>query len=197
MLSVPVSVSNPTLATVQRVQKVMQDAEGPITRYELHKRLDAAVNYPVLDAVLHYFDALGLIADEGKGGKVLWIHSEHPRMRALLKASRRSSPAMTARLRIDQEKLAAFCRRWRVRELALFGSVLREDFGPESDVDALVTFRPDAEWSLLDHARMEEEFKALVGRSVDLVTRRAVERSENWVRRDAILASAELVYVEG
>lgn len=197
MLSVPVAASNPTLATVQRVQEVLQGAEGPITRYELHKRLGGAVNYPVLEAVLRYFDSLGLVADEGKGGKVLWTHDENPRTRALLQASRPSSRAMAARLGIDQEQLATFCRRWRVRELALFGSVLRHDFAGDSDVDVLVTFRPDADWSLFDHARMEEELQALLGRKVDLVTRRALERSENWVRRDAILSSAEPVYVEG
>lgn len=98
---------------------------------------------------------------------------------------------------LDRQELAMFCQRWRVRELALFGSVLRQDFGAHSDVDVLVMFRPDANWSLLDHARMEEELQVLMGRKVDLVTRRALERSANWIRRDAIFSSAEPVYVEG
>lgn len=92
--------------------------------------------------------------------------------------------------------IAEFCRRWKIRELRLFGSVLREDSGPDSDVDLLVTFAPDAQWSLLDHALMEEVLSALLGRKVDRVRRRAVERSSNWIRRKAILESAELYYAE-
>lgn len=76
-------------------------------------------------------------------------------------------------------QLDRFCCRWAVAELALFGSVLRDDFGPESDIDILVTFLPEAEWSLLDHVQMEMELAELLGRHVDLVTRRAVERSQN------------------
>jgi predicted nucleotidyltransferase len=76
----------------------------------------------------------------------------------------------------------------------LFGSVLSKAFGPASDVDVLVTFLPEAEWSLLDHIRMEEELSVLLGRQVDLVSKKAIERSENWLRRRAILESAEVVY---
>ncbi|MDI7267228.1 MAG: nucleotidyltransferase domain-containing protein [Myxococcota bacterium] len=96
---------------------------------------------------------------------------------------------------IDHEKIAAFCVRWKIVELSLFGSVLREDFGPDSDVDILVTFAPDADWDLFDHAVMEDEMSQIVGRQVDLVTRRAVERSRNWIRRRAILESAEPIHV--
>ncbi len=95
---------------------------------------------------------------------------------------------------IPDSALADFCRRWKIRELALFGSVLSNAFGPASDVDVLVTFLPEAEWSLLDHIRMEQELSALLGRQVDLVSKRAIERSENWLRRRAILESAEVVY---
>jgi len=87
-----------------------------------------------------------------------------------------------------------FCLRWKIRELALFGSVLNDAFRPNSDVDVLVTFLPEAEWSLLDHIQMEEELSALLGRQVDLVSKKAVEHSENWLRRRAILESAEVVY---
>lgn len=82
-------------------------------------------------------------------------------------------------------------------ELHLFGSVLREDFGPESDVDVLVTFSPEATWGLFDLVRMEEELSRLFGRKVDLVERPAVERSENYLRRESILSSIEPLYVEG
>ena len=100
------------------------------------------------------------------------------------------------RLEARAGTIAEFCRRWKIKELRLFGSALREDFGQESDVDLLVTFAPDAQWSLLDHARMEEELSVLLGRKVDLVSRWAVERSPNWIRRKAILESAELYYAE-
>jgi predicted nucleotidyltransferase len=77
-----------------------------------------------------------------------------------------------------------------VAGLELFGSVLRDDFRPDSDVDLLITFQPDADWSLLDHAAMEEELAELLGRPVDLLTRRAVMRSANPIRRASILADA-------
>src|SRR6266481_945444 len=102
---------------------------------------------------------------------------------------------MNARIPIDRNKIAEFCRRWKITEFALFGSVLRDDFRPDSDVDILVSFAPDAEWSLFDHVAMQDELTGIVGRRVDLVSRRALERSENWIRRKAILQSAEPVYV--
>jgi len=97
-------------------------------------------------------------------------------------------------LGVDKERLARFCRQWKIVELALFGSALREDFGQESDVDVLVTFAADAEWSLLDHFRMEQELAELVGRDVDLVTREGIEASRNWIRRREILRTARTIY---
>jgi predicted nucleotidyltransferase len=95
---------------------------------------------------------------------------------------------------IDNNGLEDFCRRWKIMNLSLFGSVLREDFTDNSDVDVMVTFQPDADWSLLDHVVMREELMVLFGRDVDLVTRKGVERSRNTLRRDAILESAKVVY---
>jgi predicted nucleotidyltransferase len=96
---------------------------------------------------------------------------------------------------LSEAELGAFCRRWRIRELALFGSGLRDDFGPQSDLDLLVTFAPDAAWSLLDHVQMQNELSDLVGRPVDLVSRRAIEGSHNPLRQREILGSARSVYV--
>jgi predicted nucleotidyltransferase len=93
-----------------------------------------------------------------------------------------------------QDALAAFARRWRVKELALFGSALRDDFGPESDVDLLVTFEEGETWSRFDLAEMREELAEALGRPVDLIEKRAVEGSENWIRRRAILSTARTVY---
>jgi predicted nucleotidyltransferase len=102
---------------------------------------------------------------------------------------------VTDALKLERSELAAFCGRWKVRELAVFGSALREDFGQDSDLDLLVTFEPEANWGLLEQTTMESELSALIGRKVDLVSRRAVERSTNWIRRKAILDSAESVHV--
>lgn len=100
-----------------------------------------------------------------------------------------------ATLAISQEQIAVFCQRWKVAELDLFGSVLRPDFRPDSDVDVLVTFTPDAAWGLFDLVRMEEELTAILGRKADLVERRAVEQSENYIRRRHILSHLEPLYV--
>ena len=101
---------------------------------------------------------------------------------------------MTARIAIPTEGIAAFCERWRVTELALFGSVLRDDFGPDSDIDVLVSFDGRARRTLFDMVDMEEELKAIFGREVDLVSRRGIERSSNQLRRKAILESAETIH---
>ncbi len=92
------------------------------------------------------------------------------------------------------QAITIFCQRWKIAELSVFGSALRDDFRADSDIDVLVSFSPGADWSILDHVQMEEELSAILGRPVDLVTRRAVERSPNWVRRRAILESAEPLY---
>ncbi len=101
---------------------------------------------------------------------------------------------MTVRIAIPAEGIAAFCERWQVTELALFGSVLRDDFSPESDIDVLVTFDDGARHTLFDMVRMEEELKEIFGRDVDMVSRRGIERSRNHLRRRAILESAETVH---
>lgn len=98
---------------------------------------------------------------------------------------------------LPQEKIEAFCRKWKIKELALFGSVLRDDFRPDSDVDFLVTFEEEAHWSFFDMVDIQDELKEILGREVDLVERRAVERSENYIRRRHILHSLEPVYVAG
>jgi predicted nucleotidyltransferase len=90
----------------------------------------------------------------------------------------------------DKEKLRDFCRKWKITEFSLFGSVVRDDFGPESDVDVMVTFSPDAGRSLFDMVHMEDELVEIFGRDVDLMTRRSVERSRNLPRRESILTNA-------
>lgn len=101
---------------------------------------------------------------------------------------------MSVQIDIPREKIEGFCRRWRIVELALFGSALREDFGPDSDVDVLVRFDPEARHTLFDMVRMQDELEVILGREIDLVERTAIERSRNYIRRKAILGSAEVIY---
>lgn len=98
---------------------------------------------------------------------------------------------------LPMDQLRDFCGRWRIHELAVFGSVLRTDFRPDSDVDFLVTFKPHAGISLFDMVTMETELAELVGRPVDLVSRGGIERSENWIRKKAILESVRTLHVAG
>ncbi len=91
-------------------------------------------------------------------------------------------------------QISDFCRRWKIRELALFGSVLRDDFRPDSDIDVLVRFEPDDPWSLFDLGDMQAELSSIFGRKVDLVERAAVEQSRNWIRRRHILENHRVIY---
>ncbi len=104
---------------------------------------------------------------------------------------------MPSKVAIDREEIARFCRRWKITELALFGSALRDDFRSDSDIDLLVTFAPDARWSAWEFLDAQDELAVLLGRDVDLVERAAIEQSENWIRRKHILGQAEPVYVAG
>ncbi len=101
---------------------------------------------------------------------------------------------MKSRIAIPTEEIADFCRRWQISELAFFGSVLREDFLPDSDVDVLVRFDVKARHTLFDMVRMQEELQRILGRQVDLVSRRGIEASRNYLRKNEILKSAEVVY---
>ena len=103
--------------------------------------------------------------------------------------------AIYERLGIAPQDLAALCQRWQIAELSLFGSILREDFRPDSDIDILVTYKPSAKRGLFEKMRLKEELETLLHRDVDLVSKRAIEQSHNWLRRKNILGSAEAIYV--
>ena len=97
-------------------------------------------------------------------------------------------------LDISMDRIEEFCRRWKIRELSLFGSVLREDFRPDSDVDVLIRFEPNDEWDLFDMGQMRDELMALFGRDVDLVEE---EGLRNPFRRRTILNTREVIYHAG
>lgn len=98
---------------------------------------------------------------------------------------------MPSKIKLPNEKIEDFCRRWKIKEMSLFGSALREDFSQESDIDILVSFLEDARWSLFDWVDMIEELKEITGRDVDLVERDSLR---NPFRRRAILANKEVIY---
>jgi predicted nucleotidyltransferase len=98
-------------------------------------------------------------------------------------------------LEIPKEKIVVFCRRWEITELSLFGSILRDDFRPDSDIDVLVTFAAGAKWTIDDLLQMKEALEALLGHPVDLVEKDLVETSENYIRRKHILNHKEILYV--
>lgn len=100
---------------------------------------------------------------------------------------------LQARLGITPEQLAEFCQKWKIAELALFGSVLRDDFSANSDVDVLVSFFSHHSWGL-EFIQMREELATLFKRPVDLLTRQSIMNSHNVLRRQAILDSAEVIY---
>lgn len=95
-----------------------------------------------------------------------------------------------SKISIPNKSLRRFCMQYRVRRLALFGSVLKDDFGPESDIDILVVFEPDARVSFLTLGRMQRELSTLFNRQVDLVPQEGLKP----VIREAVLASAQEVY---
>ena len=102
---------------------------------------------------------------------------------------------MVRHIEISKSDIEAFCRRNHIRNLALFGSVLRDDFGSSSDVDVLVEFEQGQEPDLFRLIELQDELSRILGHKVDLVERRAVERSENYIRRRHILESVEMIYV--
>ncbi len=101
---------------------------------------------------------------------------------------------ITSAADIPVQAVAAFCQRWNIVEFALFGSILREDFSPESDIDVLVRFQDGGQVSLADFIQMADELEEMFGRKVDLLTRSSVERSRNYLRRKQILSTAEVIY---
>jgi len=104
------------------------------------------------------------------------------------------NPQLYDRLQTSPEQIETLCQQWQITELALFGSVLRDDFRPDSDVDVFVTFAPDAKLSLLDLVELQHQFAALFGREVDVIETQTIESSPNWIRRNEILHTATVIY---
>jgi predicted nucleotidyltransferase len=100
--------------------------------------------------------------------------------------------ASKSRVPFDLDRVVEFCREWKVVEFSLFGSVLRDDFRPDSDVDVLVAFARDADWDYWDDwVAMNQELESIFGRTVDLVERKTVI---NPYKRHHILSHREIIY---
>jgi hypothetical protein len=100
----------------------------------------------------------------------------------------------TVAIELPIEEIRRFCEKWRIRELAVFGSILTENFGADSDIDFLYTFDDGDMWDLFDVIEMKQELEGLLGREIDFVDREVVEKSPNWARRKLILGSTLAIY---
>lgn len=101
-------------------------------------------------------------------------------------------PPMTPQVSVSRSAVRDFCRAYAVRELAVFGSALRDDFGRDSDVDVLIDFAPGARIGLVTLQRMRDELAGIFGRPVDLLTRNGLNRHI----RDEILREVEIIHAE-
>ena len=97
-------------------------------------------------------------------------------------------------INLKLEKIEQICQQWQIKELALFGSVLREDFNSQSDIDVLVSFAENAKITFFDLDTIEQQLSKLFDRPVDVVTQRAIEQSHNWIRKKNILDNARIIY---
>ena len=97
-------------------------------------------------------------------------------------------------IKVSDSEIRHFCQRWKVSELAIFGSALHEDFTQDSDIDILISFEPDIQWGLFDLVNMETELRSLFGKEIDLVEKNAVVNSDNYIRRKGILDGAQIIF---
>jgi predicted nucleotidyltransferase len=98
------------------------------------------------------------------------------------------------RLGLSIEQIAQFCQKWHITELSLFGSVLGNQFHTDSDIDILIRFAPNTRQGLLSLAKIKHDLEANTGRAVDIALKESVENSENWIRRNEILNTAQVIY---
>lgn len=101
---------------------------------------------------------------------------------------------MKPALHLPIAQISTFCQKWGIIRLELFGSILRDDFNAESDVDFMAVWGNDAVFNLMDLVNAEEELAAICGRPVDLVSREAVEQTPNWLLRDYMMKNVLEIY---
>lgn len=103
---------------------------------------------------------------------------------------------MEPRIPIDRDKIEAFCKKWKIIEFSLFGSVLTDDFRPDSDVDVMVEFESPTMWTLKNLDEMEDELSEVLGRRADLSTKLGITHMRNYIRRNSILRGSRVVYAK-
>ncbi len=106
-------------------------------------------------------------------------------------------PVIQARLGLSSHKLVTFCQHWGITKMALFGSILRDDFRADSDIDLLLTFAPDVRQGLLTLAKIKHDLESRLNRPVDVVPEASVRMSENRIRQQEILSTAQIIYEQG
>jgi predicted nucleotidyltransferase len=103
-------------------------------------------------------------------------------------------PQFLQRLGLSMPEITQFCQHWQIIELALFGSILKEEFRDDSDIDLLLDFSPEAQQGLLTLAKIKHQLEAYSGRQIDIALKQSIENSENWIRRNEILKTAQVIY---
>uniref|UniRef100_B8HLU7 DNA polymerase beta domain protein region n=1 Tax=Cyanothece sp. (strain PCC 7425 / ATCC 29141) TaxID=395961 RepID=B8HLU7_CYAP4 len=106
-------------------------------------------------------------------------------------------PTIQTRLGLSSQDVATFCQQWGIIKMALFGSILRNDFRADSDIDLMITFAPNARQGLLTLAKIKHELESRLNRSIDLVPEASIQMSDNWLRQREILSSAQTIYEPG
>jgi uncharacterized protein len=117
-----------------------------------------------------------------------------PKSRTMQNLLTELNPKLQQRLGLSLIEISTFCQQWQIVEMALFGSVLREDFQADSDIDILVKFAPNARQGLLTLAQIKHELETRLRRPVDIALKQSIETSENWIRRHEILETAQVIY---
>ncbi|MDJ0731826.1 MAG: nucleotidyltransferase domain-containing protein [Crocosphaera sp.] len=111
-----------------------------------------------------------------------------------MKIQKKYSNLIQQRLKLSGTDIANICEQWNIKKLSLFGSILRDDFDENSDIDILIKFNPNARQGLLTLARLKHHLEDMTQRSVDVVVQESVENSENWIRKQEILNTVQVIY---
>jgi hypothetical protein len=183
----------PFAAQVRETAPAWRQADAPPSEGEIRARLKREGRTFTVTDLYDYVQSLGIQTPDEATAMIRQMRDERHGLetpepaRGLATAPAERPP----RVEIPRAKIAEFCRKWKITEFSLFGSVLRDDFRPDSDVDVLVRFEAGAPWSLLDLAAMQNELEAVFGRRVELVEADALR---NPFRRHAILSTRRVVY---
>ncbi len=111
-----------------------------------------------------------------------------------MKIQQKNSNFIHQRLKLSEIEITRICKQWNITKLSLFGSILREDFNQDSDIDILIQFAPYARQGLLTLAKLKHYLEDMTQRSVDIVVQESIENSENWIRKEQILNTAQIIY---